>query len=85
MANVGDKFIIQVDKKWFDNHGNVLYGMSGFNSLVFDEYGLKLCVPYSKEDVISKATEKELHEEYLRGFKDGGQEAMKMFASFYKH
>lgn len=39
MANVGDKFIIEVDKI-FSSGTKILYRIKGFNSLVFDENGI---------------------------------------------
>ena len=36
---VGDKFIIEIDSVMTNKNGT-LYGIKGFNSLVFDEYGL---------------------------------------------
>ena len=41
MANVGDKFVIEIDKVFTEsNNGNKLYRIKGFNSLVFDENGI---------------------------------------------
>lgn len=36
---VGDKFIIEIDSHMTNKNGD-LYGIKGFNSLIFDEYGL---------------------------------------------
>ena len=40
MFKIGDKFIIVVDSV-MTNHKGVLYGIKGFKSLVFDNYGLE--------------------------------------------
>lgn len=37
---VGDKFIIEIDSVMTNKNGT-LYGIKGFKSLVFDEYGLE--------------------------------------------
>ena len=44
MINVGDKFIIEIDKV-FEQDGEKLYRAKGFKSLVFDDNGLKKLVP----------------------------------------
>ena len=44
-VNVGDRFMLEVGEVFYDNKGNVLYRMKGFNSLVFDEEGLKRLTP----------------------------------------
>ena len=41
MANIGDKYIIEIDRKYDEAGWPILYGIKGFNSLVFDEYGLE--------------------------------------------
>lgn len=50
----GDKFIIEIDSVMTNKKGT-LYGIKGFKSLVFDEYGLEQLekVP-SKDEVPSK-------------------------------
>lgn len=37
---VGDKFVIEIDSVMTNKKGN-LYGIKGFKSLVFDDYGLE--------------------------------------------
>lgn len=44
-VNVGDRFMLEVGEVFYDNKGNVLYRMKGFNSLVFDEEGLRRLTP----------------------------------------
>lgn len=39
MANIGDKYVIEIDSKMTNKNGT-LYGIKGFKSLVFDEDGL---------------------------------------------
>ena len=39
--NIGDKFIIEIDSKMTRNGERTIYGIKGFNSLVFDDEGLK--------------------------------------------
>lgn len=43
----GDKFVIEIDSVMTNKNGT-LYGIKGFKSLVFDEYGLS---QLEKEDV----------------------------------
>ena len=49
MINVGDKFIIEIDKV-FEQDGEKLYRAKGFKSLVFGEYGLKMLRRFQDED-----------------------------------
>ena len=53
MANVGDKYIIEIDRLIKQPNGSVLFGVKGFNALVFDQYGLdkleKTGKPFDKE------------------------------------
>ena len=39
MANIGDRYVIEIDSKMTNKNGT-LYGIKGFKSLVFDEEGL---------------------------------------------
>lgn len=49
MANVGDKFVIEIDKVFTEsNNGNKLYRIKGFNSLVFDENGISKLKKYEQ-------------------------------------
>lgn len=41
MSRVGEKFVIEVEKEFLDENNNKLYKMKGFNSLVFDENGIR--------------------------------------------
>lgn len=52
---VGDKFIIEIDKKYITRDGNVLYKVFGFNSLVFDDNGLNKLIPYEEKPKITNA------------------------------
>ena len=48
MINVGDKFIIEIDKI-FEHDGEKLYRAKGFKSLIFGEYGLKMLRRFQDE------------------------------------
>ena len=52
MINVGDKFIIEIDKI-FEHDGEKLYRAKGFKSLVFGEYGLKMLKRFQDEYKVS--------------------------------
>ncbi len=45
----GDKFIVEIDSVMTNKKGT-LYGIKGFKSLVFDEYGLELLERVDEED-----------------------------------
>lgn len=45
----GDKFVIEIDSVMTNKKGT-LYGIKGFKSLVFDEYGLDLLERVDEED-----------------------------------
>lgn len=48
MAEKGDRFIIEIDDIFRDEHGKPLYIIKGFNSLVFDEVGIEKLNKYDK-------------------------------------
>ena len=48
MAEKGDRFIIEIDDIFRDEHGKPLYRIKGFNSLVFDEVGIEKLKKYDK-------------------------------------
>lgn len=48
MYKTGDKFIIEIDSVMTNKKGK-LYGVKGFNSLVFDENGLDRMASYNEE------------------------------------
>lgn len=52
MINVGDKFIIEIDKV-LEHDGEKLYRAKGFKSLVFGEYGLKMLKRFQDEYKVS--------------------------------
>lgn len=54
MANAGDKFVIEIDSVFAGKKGSLLYRVKGFNSLVFDDYGLEKLTAYKEPE---KATE----------------------------
>ncbi len=41
MVREGERFIIEIDSVYGDDDGNVLYKAKGFNTLVFDERGIR--------------------------------------------
>lgn len=53
MANIGDKYIIEIDSVMTNKKGK-LYGIKGFRTLTFDEYGLGQLrkVKYEGEDTV---------------------------------
>ena len=53
MADVGDKFTIEIDKVFTEsNNGNKLYRIKGFNSLVFDEIGISKLTESTKTEEV---------------------------------
>ena len=46
MVNVGDKFIVEVEKIWGRPDGKKMYFMKGFNTLVFDDNGINKLEKY---------------------------------------
>ena len=61
--SVGDKFVLQIGEVFVGQYGNTLYRMKGFNSLVFDEYGLdKLKETSSAEKLIEEYAEKRVED-----------------------
>ena len=62
--NVGDKFIIEIEEEVRDN----LYRIRGFNSLVFDDNGLKKLKRIQEKTRLEDFTEK--HPNHRKG-KDG--------------
>ena len=41
MAKKGDKYIIEISDVFYDTYMKTYYKIKGFNTLVFDEYGLE--------------------------------------------
>lgn len=65
---VGDKFVIEIDSVMTNKKGR-LYGIKGFKSCVFDDYGLgQLC----------KAQVDENDEAYFIGFNDGQEQGIEI-------
>ena len=50
MANVGDKFVIEIDSVFVGKKAEKLYRVKGFNSLVFDDYGLEKLTAYKEPE-----------------------------------
>lgn len=53
MVEVGDKFELTIGEVFYDNKGNQLYRVKGFNSLVFDGEGIKKLTPVNRDYVKS--------------------------------
>lgn len=49
MAEIGDKFIIEIGSKFYNSANETLYRIKGFNSLVFDENGISKLTPYKEQ------------------------------------
>lgn len=49
MAKVGDKYELKIAEVFENEDGSKLYRMSGFNSLVFDECGIKKLKPITQD------------------------------------
>lgn len=58
MAAIGDKFVIRIGKKLQDRSGNEYYFMEGFNTLMFDEKGIKKLTPLTTDEVYKMAERK---------------------------
>lgn len=54
MAQIGDKYIIELNRK-FEDKGKTIYGVKGFSTLVFDDYGLDCLVKYKEPETASGA------------------------------
>lgn len=54
MAHEGDKFVIEIEKVFVDDSGQKLYGIKGFNSLVFDDHGIKKLTAYKEPEKATK-------------------------------
>lgn len=87
MYEVGDKFIIEIDKIYANttNHGcEKVYRIKGFNSLVFDEYGLDKLEKYdcNKEFTSGKSDGMEMCEKYYQQGLNDAWEAAKKISNF---
>lgn len=74
MANIGDKYIIEISgvfKNEDQRFRKPLYKMMHFNSLVFDEEGISRLTPYEPSN----------DEEYQRGLNDAWEAARKIAGS----
>lgn len=71
----GDKFIIEIDSVMANKNGT-LYGIKGFKSLVFDEYGLSQLEKADKDlpEMIDLA--------YKAGTHNGMEKTFKMMRDF---
>jgi len=75
--NVGDKFIIEIDRTYAsERHKVSRYGIKGFSTLIFDENGLKRLKRY-EQPMVSFYKEEDFHaainEAYERGIKEGAE------------
>ena len=69
MTKIGDEFIIEIDSVMTNKKGT-LYGIKGFKSLVFDDYGLEQLQKIDRQFITD-----EMISQYQRGFKDGYEKA----------
>lgn len=82
MANIGDKFIIEIAEKYMPDgfaddmvSPNILYRAKGFDSLVFDDKGIRKLEP------CKESTE----DAYRRGMKDAWDAARKVIAMWHEY
>lgn len=70
MYKKGDKFVIEIDDIMTGCDSKILYRIKGFNSLVFDDYGLEqIGKLVNGVDSFSRSLGR--REGYEEGFKDG--------------
>lgn len=50
MVKSGDKFVIEIESVFGGKNGEKLYRVKGFNSLVFDDYGLEKLTAYKEPE-----------------------------------
>lgn len=70
MSNVkiGDTFTIEIDRVYKDDTGRTLYGVKGFNALVFDDVGIDKLKHLKKENIyIEEEVEQIRKEEFEHG------------------
>jgi len=73
----GDKFVIEIDSVMTNKKGT-LYGIKGFSSLVFDEYGLS-CL----EDYNPAAVEENTYNNIFNlGFKEGSTRMLRCIVEY---
>lgn len=90
MANVGDKYIIEIAEIYASSYRNAaltedqikaptyLYRMKGFNSLVFDENGLSKLEKYEESPFTQEDCDRARKEGYEQGLNDAWEAAMKI-------
>lgn len=69
MPKVGDEYLIRIDSV-ITNKKGTLYGIEGFKSLVFDDYGLEQLQKFDPQ-FIADTIKDVRFEAYHRGFEDG--------------
>ena len=69
MPKVGDEYLIKIDSVMTNKKGT-LYGIEGFKSLVFDDYGLERLQKFDSRFIADTIKDIRL-EAYQRGFEDG--------------
>ena len=84
--NSGDKFIIEINSEYCEHDklcgfktDRHLYRIKGFNSLVFDEFGLKKLKKYQEPNA-NQAYNKAYEDGYDKGLKDAFDAAYKLVA-----
>lgn len=80
MYKKGDKFVIEIDDIVTGCDSKVLYRIKGFNSLVFDDYGLEQ-IGKLVDGVDSFSRSLGRREGYKEGFEDGVEKERKRVQS----
>jgi len=73
----GDKFVIEIDSVMTNKNGT-LYGIKGFTSLVFDEYGLG-CLKEYNPDVVEESIYSRI---FNLGFREGSERILRCIAEY---
>ena len=73
----GDKFVIEIDSVMTNKNGT-LYGIKGFTSLVFDEYGLG-CLKKYNSDVVEKSVCNSI---FNLGFREGSEGMLRYITDY---
>ena len=76
MPKVGDEYLIRIDSVMTNKKGT-LYGIEGFKSLVFDDYGLGQLQKVDSQFIVDEMKD-QCNVSYQQGFQDGFEKAKKM-------
>ena len=69
MPKVGDEYLIRIDSVMTNKKG-ILYGIEGFKSLVFDDYGLEQLQKFDPQFIVDEMREQRTIA-YQQGYADG--------------